>query len=201
MNELIKHLSKEKQDEVEALKKEDTLSLKVDPLYESLSQDQKNGLQAILFWLNTYKGTKNENGFFALTGSAGTGKTTLLGVLLKMLPKSYRDSRVCICAPTHKAKKVIQEKTKWRNSETLQALLGLKLDINLEDFDVNNPAFSMIGDRKMRDYDFVVIDESSMVNTDLKTTVEEVCRTTGTLVLYVGKRNCRLKTLLIAGTS
>ena len=186
MNEFVKLLSKENQDELEALKNEDTLPLKVDPLYESLSQDQKNGLNAILNWLTTYKQCKNENGFFALTGSAGTGKTTLLGVLLKMLPKSYRDSRVCICAPTHKAKKVIQEKTKWRNSETLQALLGMKLDTNLEDFDVNNPAFSMIGDRKIRDYDLVIIDEGSMVNTDLKTTVEEACRSTGTLVLYVG---------------
>lgn len=186
MNEFVKHLSKEDQDEVNALENEETLPLKPNPLIEGLSQDQKNALDAILAWLNLYKGVRDENGFFALTGSAGTGKTTLLGVLLKMLPTSFRDSRVCICAPTHKAKKVLKQKTGWRNAETLQALLGMRPDTDLDDFDVNDPKFSIIGDRKIKDYDFVLVDEASMINSSLKTTIEEACRMTGTIVLYIG---------------
>lgn len=184
-NELIKYLSDEQKEEVINFNPNTTLNLK-DNLTNNLSDNQKEALKAILNWLTLFKGCKNENGFFALTGSAGTGKTTLLGVLLKMLPKNYQHSRVCICAPTHKAKKVLQQKTKWKNSETLQALLGLKLDTEITDFDVNDPKFSLIGDRKIKDYDLVLIDESSMINTDLKNTIEDACKSTGTLILYIG---------------
>jgi ATP-dependent exoDNAse (exonuclease V) alpha subunit len=152
-----------------------------------LLEDQQKGLEALLLWCETTKGARTpESLLFALTGSAGTGKTTLLGAFLNSIYKYYRKHRVCICAPTHKAKKIIQSKTKWESSETLQALLGLKLETNLEDFDVNNPVFNPIGDRKIRDYDLVVIDESSMVNEDLYNLVVECATQSGTHVLFTG---------------
>src|SRR5574343_473412 len=104
-----------------------------------LSQDQEKALSAMTEWLNNARGKRDSSIFFALSGYAGTGKTTLLKAFLQSL--KFPSSRVCICAPTHKAKKVLQNKTSWRNAETLQALLGLKLDINLDEFDPNNPAF------------------------------------------------------------
>lgn len=151
-----------------------------------LNEDQEKAKEAIETWLYNPIKVKDDTIFFALTGAAGTGKTTLLDKLLKGLKHPYRRHRVCICAPTHKAKKVMKEKTNWDSAETLQALLGLKLDVSLDDFDVNNPAFSPIGDRKIKDYDFVIIDESSMINTDLYITIVDCAKSTGTKVLFVG---------------
>lgn len=189
MNEFVKklNLDNETMFQLENLDKEDILPLEDKRKTNGLSDDQNNGMDAILNWLYNYKGSRNEDNFFALRGSAGTGKTTLLGVLLKSIDNmKYRSSRICICAPTHKAKKVISVKTGWRNSETLQALLGLKMDINLDDFDPNSPAFSQIGDRKIKDYDLVLIDESSMVNTELYKTIVECANQSGTMILFIG---------------
>lgn len=185
MNEFVKSLSQEEQDELNILNNKEILPLT--PIKNGLSDDQNNGMEAIINWLYTYKGSRNENNFFALRGSAGTGKTTLLGQLLKQVDNTkYRSSRICICAPTHKAKKVISVKTGWRNSETLQALLGLKLDTNLDDFDPNNPTFNQIGDRKMKDYDLLLIDESSMINSELYKTIVECSNQSGCMVLFIG---------------
>ncbi len=158
-----------------------------------LNEDQDKALETLETWLYTPIKAKDESIFFALTGAAGTGKTTLLDSFLKRLKTNphaggvyIRANRVCICAPTHKAKKVMKQKTGWNNAETLQALLGLKLDTNLDDFDVNAPMFSPIGDRKIKDYDLVIIDESSMINTDLFITITDCAKATGTKVLYVG---------------
>lgn len=151
-----------------------------------LNDDQQLGLDALNDWLYKNLNAKDETLFAKLTGSAGTGKTTLMDSFLKELHHPYRTHRVCICAPTHKAKKVIKQKTGWGNAETLQALLGLKLDTNLDDFDPNNPAFSPIGDRKIKDYSLVIIDESSMINSDLYITICDCARATSTKVLFVG---------------
>ncbi len=152
-----------------------------------LSEDQEKALIALETWLYGSFKNKDDGIFFKLTGSAGTGKTTLLDSLLKRLHKPYSKWRVCVCAPTHKAKKVIKQKTNWENSETLQALLGLKLDTNMEEFDPNNPTFNQIGDRKIKDYDLVIIDESSMINSELYITICDCAKSTGTKILFVGK--------------
>lgn len=157
-----------------------------------LNEDQAKGLETIEDWLYTPVTVKDESLFAKLTGAAGTGKTTLLESILNSTKggnkhnKRISSHRICICAPTHKAKKVMKQKTGWSNAETLQALLGLKLDVNLDDFDVNNPAFSPIGDRKIKDYDFVIIDESSMINTELYITITDCAKATGSKILFVG---------------
>lgn len=151
-----------------------------------LNEDQDKALIVLNDWLYSNPNARNETIFMALIGAAGTGKTTLIDSFLKALRHPIRKNRVCICAPTHKAKKVIKVKTGWNNAETLQALLGLKLDVNLDDFDVNNPAFSPIGDRKIKDYDLVIIDESSMINSELYITITDCAKACGTKVLFVG---------------
>lgn len=151
-----------------------------------LNDDQSLALDEIINWIKTYKGARNENSVFALRGSAGTGKTTLLGEVLKEIVKLnlFRTSKICISAPTHKAKKVIKEKTNWKNSETLQSLLGLKLDTNIDDYDPNNPNFSQSGTRKIQDYDFIIIDEASMINKSLYKSLCECGK--GCMIMFVG---------------
>lgn len=182
--------------EIEELKAQDTLSLNPQKKPDNgLSEDQVKALAALLDWCYKVVRNRDDSIFFILKGFAGTGKTTLLSYFLKEVTNpsdtdtrnyTYRKGRICVCAPTHKAKKVVADKTGWPNSETLQALLGLKLDVNMEEFDVNNPTFNPIGDRKIRDYDLVVIDEASMVNTDLFVTITDCAKSIGTKILFVG---------------
>lgn len=191
MNEFIKSIAKEVpnlENDLEELKKVDNLPLKVESNTTGLSEDQTKALDKIINWLKTYKDVRDENLFFSLTGSAGTGKTTLLGIVLKEIVRLglFRSTQICICAPTHKAKKVIVEKTKWKISETIQSLLGLKLDLDLMDFDINNPQFSQQGERKMTNYKLVIADESSMINADLYSTMVECGKRSGTKILFVG---------------
>lgn len=171
-------------DELEILSKETTLSL--NPNKNNLSDDQSAALIKLNEWVYSNPKSRDDNNFFRLTGSAGTGKTTLLATFLKDIKYPFNKGRICVCAPTHKAKKIVAEKTNWKNTETLQALLGLKMDVDLENFDINNPQFNPIGDRKIRDYDLVVVDEASMINEDLYITLTDCAKSSSTKVLFVG---------------
>lgn len=151
-----------------------------------LNNDQLKALEYYENWFSTTKNAKDDRLIKKLTGAAGTGKTTLISAILNLSKVYFRSHKVCICAPTHKAKSIIENKTKWGSCETIQALLGLKLDTSIEDFDVNNPAFNPIGERKINDYDLVVIDESSMVNSQLYTTIVDNAIQVGCHVLFAG---------------
>ena len=104
--------------------------------------------------------------FYCLTGSAGTGKTTILKELIKNLRSPF-EHRVCISAPTHKAKKVLEQKTGCEDSETVQSLIGLRPDVDLEHFNPAEPQFAPMALKTINSYKLVIIDEASMVNNDL----------------------------------
>uniref|UniRef100_E6QLX4 UvrD-like helicase C-terminal domain-containing protein n=1 Tax=mine drainage metagenome TaxID=410659 RepID=E6QLX4_9ZZZZ len=123
-----------------------------------------------------------------LSGYAGTGKTWLLVQLIL----AANNQRVAVCAPTHKAVAVITTKLAeskpigkiW--SGTLHALLGLRLR---EDRD---GGMQLDLDRQdkgtyFEDYDLVVIDEASMVGTQLLSYIAQFQHSgRRPRVLYVG---------------
>jgi exodeoxyribonuclease-5 len=149
-----------------------------------LSQDQTNALNSIKEWL--YRDIKQPSDcFFKLLGGAGTGKTTLIANVISDLQGQFK-FKTCISAPTHKAKKVIVDKTGFKTSETVQALLGLKPDIDIENFDVNNPIFNAISQKKLASYRLLIIDESSMINNDLYSILCEDANRFGTKILFIG---------------
>jgi hypothetical protein len=123
-----------------------------------------------------------------LSGYAGTGKTWLLVQLIM----AATNQRVAVCAPTHKAVSVITTKLAeskpsgkiW--SGTLHALLGLRLredrdggvQLDLDRQDKGN---------YFEDYDLVVIDEASMVGTQLLSYIAQFQHSgRRPRVLYVG---------------
>jgi len=140
----------------------------------TFNQEQFDGLKKIKHWL------KNGTTFFTLAGYAGTGKTTII----KKVLDEYRYG-VVVSAPTHKAKKVVMNTT-GEEGKTLHALLGLRPDLDLDNFNPNNPKFNPIALPKITDYNFVVIDEASMINQELYNLIIEKTRHSRTKVLYMG---------------
>ena len=84
-----------------------------------------------------------------------------------------------------KAKKVISNITN-REGVTLHSLLGLRPDLDLDDFNPNDPQFSPIVPPKISDFDWVIIDEASMINSDLFELVKKTVKGMGTKVLFMG---------------
>ena len=124
----------------------------------TLNEGQQYALEQIKKFLNDKK-----KKFFCLSGSAGSGKTTIA----KSAIENYKGI-VCVTAPTHKAVKVIRQAT-GIESVTLHSLLGLKPDMNLEEFSEKNLIFTACsginGDSNV--YDLVLIDEASMISSAL----------------------------------
>lgn len=132
--------------------------------------------------MNFFKG---RDLFLCISGSAGSGKTTLLLEILNQ----FRREKIAT-APTHKAKKVISTMTGLK-SVTIHSLIGLKPDMNLEEFSEKNMVFSMMpeGNEKIGEYGLVCIDESSMINKDLVKFIKEKAKAYGTKILFLGDPN------------
>jgi hypothetical protein len=140
----------------------------------TFNQEQFTGVNKMKLWL---KGNDNT---FILAGYAGTGKSSIV----KKVLDGYRGG-VVVSAPSHKAKKVIMNTT-GKNGKTLQALLGLRPDVDLDNFNPNDPKFNPIAVAQIADYNWVIIDEASMINLELYELIQEKTKGTRTKVLYVG---------------
>lgn len=144
---------------------------------------------------------ETEAGMAVLRGAAGTGKTFLMAHLINTLADS--GFTVAIAAPTNKAVRVLRETimahgaevpdvpidqrfgptaANWIAFGSIQSLLGLKVverDDGSQDC-VTNP----FGAPSLHEYDLAIIDECSMISTDLFArivTAKRTCR-----VLFVG---------------
>jgi ATP-dependent exoDNAse (exonuclease V) alpha subunit len=140
------------------------------------NEEQTAGLVKIQEWLYKRDGVN----CMTLSGFAGTGKST---IIKKILDK-YKLG-VVVTAPTHKAKKVISNTTD-KEGKTLHGLLGLRPDVELSDFNPNEPQFSPIAAPRINDYNLVIVDEASMINKDLFKLILEQIKDTRTKVLFMG---------------
>jgi hypothetical protein len=140
----------------------------------TFNDEQFEGLEKIRHWL------KNGQTFFTLAGYAGTGKTCMI----KKILDGYHYG-VVVSAPTHKAKKVIINTT-GKEGQTLHALLGLRPDVDLDNFNPNDPKFNPIAIPKITDYNFVIIDEASMINQELYNLIIEKTKDSKTKILFMG---------------
>lgn len=140
----------------------------------TFNAEQFDGLEKIKHWL------KNGDTFFTLAGHAGTGKSTIV----KKILDNYRYG-VVVSAPTHKARKVIENTTN-KDGKTLHSLLGLRPDVDLDNFDPNRPQFNPIAIPRITDYNFVIVDEASMINNGLFELIKEKTKDSKTKVLFMG---------------
>ena len=153
------------------------------------TNDQLNAYNSLIEFINapyTANDTKR-----ALVGAAGTGKTYLIKALIKNCGLSY--STIGLAAPTHKACRVLGESIGLSNIKvnTLQSDLGLRVNFDVEKFDINNPPFDPKGKVKIGDYSLYIVDESSMINRGLCMFLEKTCKNHNCKIIYIG-RHCRV---------
>lgn len=118
-----------------------------------------------------------------LMGYAGTGKTTLMGIIRDIF---HYDKRLQFAATTHKAAGVLKEKVNETVS-TVNSLFGIVVE---QDFDVENFDVSIKkrreGDNKLMSGSVVIIDEASMLSEENFSDVMEKCQDFGCKVIFVG---------------
>lgn len=109
-----------------------------------------------------------------VTGGPGTGKTTILREALSQLG----GQRVALAAPTGKAAKRIQETT-GQDAKTLHRLLGYSPAVRGFYHGIDNPL----------PFDVVIVDESSMIDTDLFGSLLDAINPDSTRLVLVGDAN------------
>ena len=109
---------------------------------------------------------KSDRSFLTVSGSAGSGKTTVSQEILKGF------NNVVVTAPTHKAKTVIAKSTGYP-AQTIHKIVGLKPNVELEGFEQNNVLFDLLGKNMLEEYEIVLLDEASMLNSALVNLLKE----------------------------
>lgn len=134
-------------------------------------QEIKDGIMQYL--------TSPRDGYVLLYGFAGTGKTTTISHTLREY-LNVHGGRVAMTAPVNKAVKVLRDVVRLdADYITIHSLLGLKPQINNKNGQME---FKQSGNSSIKDYDVVVVDESSMLNEELfQLLVATDCR-----IIFVG---------------
>lgn len=124
---------------------------------KDLTFEQKDALDKIIRFLNS------DDKEMLLSGYAGSGKTTLINVLLDYIDENIDGFEVTCSAPTNEAVRIVSRKSNRKFQRTIYGLLGLVL----MEVDDDPPVLKQKGRIHINDYDLVIIDEASMINDDL----------------------------------
>lgn len=148
------------------------------------TDDQRKAYDSLMSFINTEYTINDAKR--ALIGPAGTGKTYLVKALIKNCNYAY--SQIGLAAPTHKACRVLNESINLSNIKvnTLQSDLGLRLNFDIEKFDIDNLPFDPKGRVKIGDYKVYIVDEASMINKSLLTFLENKCKEYKCKLILIG---------------
>ena len=124
----------------------------------------------------------------SISGPGGTGKTFITNYIIRHC--KFSDSIIRCAAPTHKACRVLSNALNGKKVDTIQSLLGLRLNLSLEDFNPIRPQFDPIGRNKLQDKTdytrLLIIDEASMIPTKLYNYLIKVCKDKCCKVITIG---------------
>ena len=95
------------------------------------------------------------NNLSIITGSPGTGKTTVLRAVIEVYQKLYPKGKILLAAPTGRASRRMAESTGRDDAKTLHSMLGLLGD---------NEPINKEKQKQPLDADFIILDESSMID-------------------------------------
>jgi len=122
----------------------------------TLSAEQSAVVEHLLSWVRRNRPTRDDAPFITLGGLAGTGKTTIIKELVRLIQDGLGRS-VAVCAPTGKAAHVLTRK--GAPASTIHSLIytPFKNENGRVEF-IRVPSLSA---------SVVIIDEGSMISTDL----------------------------------
>lgn len=151
----------------------------------SFTDDQRKAYFELISFINE---PYNPNDWKrALVGPGGVGKTYLVRTIIKNCNISY--SMIGLATPTHKACRVLRTSLGLDVNckvNTLQSDLGLRLNFDVEKFDINNPPFNPKGKPKIEDYQLYIVDEASMINKGLSIYLERQLKENRIKLIYIG---------------
>ena len=110
-----------------------------------------------------------------ITGSPGTGKTTVLRAIIEVFGLLYPKSTIMLAAPTGRASRRMAESTGRNDAKTLHSLLGL----------LGESGYVKDKKKEPLDADLIIVDESSMIDMSLADHFFSRIRP-GTRVILVG---------------
>lgn len=145
----------------------------------TLAEEQIEALERMKDFLNT------EEPVLVLQGYAGTGKTSILNEYIQFLRSTRED--FILCAPTHKAKLVVEEVT-GEDAMTVHKLLSLAPNIEIFELDYKDLKFQCNGFGEIPDNGIVIIDEASMINDEIYKLLLDMCNQYGTKLLFIGDK-------------
>lgn len=153
----------------------------------SLNEDQTLALDGLV----QFALSKNEEKYALLVGSAGTGKTFTVQQFLKTVKATKPNLKIGFCAPTHAAVSVLGEMAKSSGVEpdklnTLASVLGLQPVI---DEKTGVQTFKIPKDRDSYFLpDILVVDEASMIGTELWGHLQEAAIRSNSKILLMGDK-------------
>lgn len=125
---------------------------------------------------------KSDKKMFLLNGSAGTGKTTLIGEYCRQSSK-----QVILSAPTHKASHVLQSKSIGYDVSTIHSILGLTLEYEKDKTILVQKTKPKTGNYLTT----VVVDEASMLSDELISYIRTDIKKANNHYIFVGD-HCQL---------
>lgn len=158
----------------------DGLEVKLD--FE-LNDQQKSALKELEAFVN------GDDTSITLSGYAGTGKTTIMGIFNEYLKRRIQ-ADIIFSAPTHRANAVTRQKTPNAKVVTLQSLLGLRPDFDIAEdvFDLHKLKFEQVADVKIEAASIVIVDEASMIQDSLYDFLLKQIAAKGAQIIFVGDK-------------
>ena len=134
---------------------------------------------------------KNPNKYdnsITISGYAGTGKTTMIGIFNKWLKAN--GIVPVFSSPTHRANAVTRMNNPEANIKTLHSIFGLSPLVDLENgqYDLRKMKSEQVRSPKINPGDFLIIDESSMVSETLYNFIEDFKKQYGIYIIYMGDK-------------
>lgn len=150
----------------------------------SLNDQQKSALYELEKFIEDY-GTE-----IALSGYAGTGKSTIIGIFSKWLDHRIGRGNIVYTAPTHRANVITKQNNPNANVYTLSALFGFTPDTDIAmeqgSLDLRGLEFRSKNQVKYEPGQLIIIDEASMVQDGLYEYIQKIVAKDGVSVIYVG---------------
>lgn len=160
----------------------------------NFTTDQNVAIESFLTQFQTHRTTGDRAWCFSLSGYAGTGKTHLVGEIIRQLHHHGAHLRIAVAAPTNKSVQVLCAKLESTVPRRILDHMSVRFG-TIHSFLRLQPEKKPGGeiefvrkDQKrppIRSYDLVIIDECSMIGKRLHQMIQQNVRS-GAGILYVG---------------